>query len=176
MKTKIALALILTLIIVASTFVILSETQTVSAKKHKEPSNHYDSFTLTVTGQAVDPKTDEPVSINLDIIGSLKGNSKCVLVLFVRGGEIIVDGYHPFSVEKGRCIVIEKLGYADLVLHVSSPYGGRDAVWVLKGEVGDLSDDSMSIDLYASKVVLPVPGYPKLRSLSLQDGTLSLFE
>jgi hypothetical protein len=174
LKTKTAIAIVLALLIATSTFIALSETQTVSAKKPKNHSNDYSAFVLTASGEAYDPIAKESVAIEISVTGSLNGNSKCVLVMHVRGGDITIGTYPAFSVENGRCIAIEKLGYANLILHVSSRYGGRDVIWNLKGELGDLSDDdSMSIEIYAAKVVLPVQGYPKLRNLSMQ-GEISL--
>ncbi len=170
MKSKIALALILALVIASTAFIALSD-QTVSAKNAKHTPNPYHSFELTATGQAF-TKSGEVVDVEINIFGSLIGKSRCVTIMFVRGGDVTV-GDSSFEVEKGTSIAIERLGFFHLTMRVSSQYGGRDTVWVLKGDLGEQSGDSIPVEISASKIVLPVQGYPKLRGLNL-DGQITL--
>jgi len=90
------------------------------------------------------------------------------MILYVRGGDLDVENYGTFSVSR-RCGVLVKIcRYIYLHIKITPPYGGGIVVWNLRGHV---SGDGVSF--FSRRVMLPLPGHPKLYSLWL-TGTITI--
>ena len=161
MKSKIASALIAFCIL----FLGIAAAYHVQVTAARES---YD-FTLTVTGQAYDPHNHQFVDVSLSVMGTARTRGRGrVMILYVRGGDLDVENYGTFSVSR-RCGVLVKIcRYIYLHIKITPPYGGGIVVWNLRGHV---SDDSVSFS--SRRVMLPLPGHPKLYSLGL-TGTITL--
>lgn len=160
MKSKVAFALIAFCILflgVAAAYYV----QVTAARES------YD-FTLTVTGQAWDPHKHKYVDVSLSVMGTARGKSTRVMTLYVRGGDLDVENYGTFSVSRRCGVLVKRCRYIYLHIKITPPYGGRTVVWNLRGRV---SGDSVSF--FSRRVMLPLPGRPRLYSLWL-TGTITL--
>ena len=141
---------------------------------HEKPAisqENYDSFTLTATGTGVNA-ADEVVTVSLSIEGNANGKIKTVFQLHTQSGDATVEGYDTIYAVRGQGIVVNKNNFIHLDIMMSSDnYGERSTLWVLKGNTGTLTDDTMSVSLQAPRVVLPLEGYPQLTNMAL-DGTI----
>jgi hypothetical protein len=132
-------------------------------------------FTLTTTGQAFERSFGHFAvrSVSLSASGIAYGKMSKLLNFVVKSGDLGVGHYGDFAILKGTGVLIRSCRFVHLVLKIVPPYGGRIVVWDLRGWVGQVSGNSLTVLFFSSKVLLPLPGYPRLYSLSL-TGTLTL--
>lgn len=159
MKSKIAFAVIAICILLG-----------IAAAYHVQvtaaPASH--DFTLTVTGRAYDPHNHQYADVSLSLMGTARARGRGrVMILYVRGGDLDVENYGTLSVT--RCgVLVKSCRYIFLHIKITPPYGGHAVVWNLRGRV---SGDGVSF--FSRRVVLPLPGHPRLYSLWLK-GTITV--
>jgi hypothetical protein len=129
-------------------------------------------FTLTLTGTAYAPQKHMYVKVTLSLIGSADGKLKTVVTLHVKGGGATVNSYGTFSVSHGCGQLVMRCHYFALSIWLTPKYGGKTAIWCMSGRTGTLSGQTLKVSLYASHVILPTTGYPRLDKLYL-SGTIT---
>ena len=141
-------------------------------EKPAAPQKQYHSFTLTATGEAKNA-AHETVTVSLSIQGNTDGKLKTVFNLHTKGGDATIENYDPVSATKGQAIIVNKHNFIHLNVMMSAQYyGGRSTVWILRGNIEPLTDNTMPVFLEAPRVILPLKGYPQLTDLKL-DGTIT---
>lgn len=146
MKSGVALALILCLIMAGVAVASYAE---YTAQISSQSSS---GFTLTVTGHAYHNK---PLDVDLSVWGTASGDLKKVVELFVKGGDLDLEGYGSYSVSMGFGILVQSRHYIILGIKITSLYGGQTAVWILRGKTGNIVGKTLPVSFTASLVVLP---------------------
>jgi hypothetical protein len=127
---------------------------------------------LNVSGTAYDPHEHVYVNVDLSVTGTADGKLKAVIALHVKGGDVSIDDYGTFSVSRGCGRLVWRCHYIALFIWLTPKYGGKTALWCMSGKTGTLSGQTLKVSLYASHVVLPITGHPRLDKLSLK-GTIT---
>ena len=162
MKSRVALALIITSILLGVTLV----SYVGFSEVYSSPS---ESFTLTATGKAYDWRHHEYVDVVLSVIGTRDGKLRTAIDLYAKGGNVHVEDYGVFSVSGGSGLLVQRHHYIKLTIKVTAKYyGGSTQCWFLYGRTGELSGDTVKVWLYSSQVMLPLEGRPRLYDLHLQ--------
>jgi hypothetical protein len=131
------------------------------------------SFTLTLTGSAYDSRLHKNVHVVLYLRGMAYGNLKSVVTLYSSGGNVKVDCYGTFPVSRGCGTLVQRCHYICFTIKVTSKYyGGKIAVWCLKGRTGTLHGRALPVSFWSCHVTLPAQGYPTLYNLWLK-GTMA---
>jgi hypothetical protein len=112
------------------------------------------------------------VKVVLSLIGTADGKLRTRITLYVKGGTAFVDKYDTFSVSKGSGQLVRSCHYFALSIWLTPKYGGKTAIWCMSGRTGTLSGQTLKVSLYASHVILPIKGSPRLDRLSL-SGTIT---
>jgi len=135
-------------------------------------ANPTHGFTLTLTGTAYDPHKHVSVDVALSVTGTADGKLKTVVNLHVKGGDVSANNYGTFSVSHGNGQLVLRCHYVALFIWLTPKYGGKTALWSMSGKTGTLSGQTLHVSLYASHVILPITGSPRLDNLSL-TGTIA---
>lgn len=180
LKTKLLTLLTVCLIasiVISTSAALVSAAQKTPQQKQEQAQKQYSGFTLTATGQAKNAE-GQNVDVELYLEGKANGKLKTVFHLHTQGGDITITGYEGIIATKGQGIIVNKNNFIHLNIMMSQTYyGGRSTIWVLRGETGELTDDTLPIiSLESRRVVLPLEDYPQLTELKLTSGTITFLD
>ena len=166
MKSRYAIPITISILIVSALLISYAGYTTVSAKP-------IHGFTLSVMGTAYDPQKNVYVSVTLSVLGTANGKLKTEIDLIVKGGDVSVNhNYGTFPVSKGCGELVYPCHYIALYIWLTQKYGGTVSLWCMEGRTVGLSGQTLKVSLFASHVILPVTGRPRLDDLSL-SGTIT---
>ncbi len=137
------------------------------------PTPQYKSFTVTMTGTALDVNTHKTVPVSLSMNGKADGTLKCVVTLNVKGGDLAVANYGSISASSGCGLIIGPCNHVSFDVTFTGKYGGKTACWFLDGNVVSTKDNTLTIKLSDACAVLPLQGCPTLKNVAL-TGTITL--
>jgi hypothetical protein len=130
------------------------------------------SFTLEVGGTAYDPQQHVYVNVAISVTGTADGKLKTVIHLDVKGGDVSIQDYGTFSVSRGSGELVRSSNFISLHIWVTPKYGGKVALWIMVGNTGTLSGQTLQVSPNSNHVTLPIAGHPRLDNLSL-TGTIT---
>ena len=130
-------------------------------------------FACEVRGEVLDKLQFGNVDVSLSLRGIENEKWSRVTRLSVEGGTLEIEDYGTFSVSRGDGILVYRYHFVFLTVMVSDVYGGQSERLQLRGRIGTLSGNELSVSLYSSTVILPLRGVPRLYGLWL-TGTITL--
>jgi len=163
MKSKVALAIILTCIIIG-----IASGSYIQATSGAPTQ----TFTITLNGKGYN-KARQTVTVGIKLTGTRTGALKMVVNLWVKGGDVTVNNYGTFPVSAGYGALIQECRYIWMWIKINGKYGGYTATWYFGGKTNDLSGKNLSISFFADRFILPLEGNPYLNDIYL-TGTLTL--
>ncbi len=196
MRLKV-LVLVLTTLLLAATFVAISQTIAVSnqasknsaastkteaknsaasaeSKKESNDPPTFSSFVLTASGQAYDAKNHKSVGVTLSLSGRIEGKVLKTITLHSKDGAVTVAGYGAFQADVSNGVLVTQKSFEHMMILLSPAYyGGSKAVWQLSGAPSGAQGSMIPIILNADTAVLPLEGHPELSDLHL-EGTIQL--
>jgi len=163
MKSKVALAIILTCIIIG-----IASGSYIQATSGAPTQ----TFTLTLNGTGYN-KAHQTLAIGIKLTGTRTGALGMVVNLWVKGGDVTVSTYGTFPVSAGYGALIQEFRYIWMWIKINGIYGGYTTIWYFGGKTKDLSGKNLPVSFFADQVILPLEGNPYLNDVHL-TGTLTL--